>query len=108
MPPIRYGRVGRLRLGGLRWRLAAWVAGVLIASAAIIFLVVYNSTDSQLNGQVNRDVTGDTNQLAQALGEHRNLLLLQYHRHHPGVVHRLQIKGPISGLANGPGDESVG
>ena len=72
MPPIRYGRVGRLRLGGLRWRLAAWVAGVLIASAAIIFLVVYNSTDSQLNGQVNRDVTGDTNQLAQALGEHRN------------------------------------
>ena len=35
------------------------VAGVLIASAAIIFLVVYNSTDSQLNGQVNRDAAWD-------------------------------------------------
>jgi two-component system, OmpR family, sensor kinase len=60
-------------LTGLRWRLAAWVASVLIASAAVIFLVVYNSTDSQLRGQVDRDMTSDTNQLAQALGQHRGL-----------------------------------
>jgi signal transduction histidine kinase len=46
---------------------------VLIASAAVIFLVVYNSTDSQLSGQVNRDMTGDTNQLAQSLAPHRGM-----------------------------------
>jgi signal transduction histidine kinase len=57
----------RLNLTGLRWRLAAWVAGVLIVSVGIIFLVVYDSTHSQLTGQINRDVVGDTNQLAQAL-----------------------------------------
>jgi len=43
-----------------------------------------------------------------ALGEHCHLLLLQHHRHHPGVVNRLQVEGAISGLANRPGDESVG
>ncbi len=57
----------RFTLTGLRWRLTAWVAGVLVFSAAVVFLVVYNSTGSQLTGQINRAVTVDTNQLAQAL-----------------------------------------
>jgi two-component system OmpR family sensor kinase len=57
----------RFTLAGLRWRLTAWVAGVLVFCAAVVFLVVYNSTGSQLTGQINRAVTVDTNQLAQAL-----------------------------------------
>ncbi len=40
---------------------------MLLFSAAVVFLVVYKSTGSQLTGQINRAVTVDTNQLAQAL-----------------------------------------
>jgi len=57
----------RFHLTGLRWRLTVWVASVLVFSAAVVFLVVYDSTGSQLTGQINRAVTVDTNQLAQAL-----------------------------------------
>jgi two-component system, OmpR family, sensor kinase len=52
---------------GLRWRLIAWVAGVMLVSAAAIFIVVYTDTGSQLRGQINRDVVSDTSQLSQAL-----------------------------------------
>jgi signal transduction histidine kinase len=41
-------------------------------SVAIIFIVVYSSTGSQLTSQVNRDVTGDTSQFAQSLRQFRN------------------------------------
>jgi two-component system, OmpR family, sensor kinase len=51
----------------LRWRLTAWVAGVMIVSAAVVFAVVYTSTGSQLQSQIDRDVRGDTTQLAQSL-----------------------------------------
>ncbi len=61
-------RTIRLRLpAGLRWRLAAWVAGVLLVSAAAVFAVVYIDTGSQLRGQIDRDIAGDTSQLAQTL-----------------------------------------
>lgn len=52
---------------GLRWRLTAWVAGVMVVSAAAVFIVVYNNTGSQLRGQIDRDLSGDTAQLAQAV-----------------------------------------
>jgi probable phosphomutase (TIGR03848 family) len=42
------------------------------------------------------------------LGQHRDLLLFQHHRHDSLVVHRLQVERPVPGLADGPGDESVG
>jgi signal transduction histidine kinase len=51
----------------LRWRLTAWVAGVIVLSAAITFAVVYRDTDQQLRSQVNRDVGGDASELAQSL-----------------------------------------
>jgi two-component system OmpR family sensor kinase len=58
----------RARLpSGLRWRLTAWVAGVLLVSAAIVFTVVYTSTGSQIRSQVDRDIAAETAQLAQAL-----------------------------------------
>ena len=33
---------------GLRWRLTAWVAGVMVVSAAVVFIVVYTDTGTQL------------------------------------------------------------
>jgi signal transduction histidine kinase len=47
------------RAVGLRSRLTIWVAGVLIASIAIVFVVVYQDTGSQLRGQINSEVRGD-------------------------------------------------
>ena len=52
---------------GLRWRLAAWVAGVMLVSAAVVFLVVYHDTGSQLQGEIDRDIIGDTSQLISSL-----------------------------------------
>jgi two-component system OmpR family sensor kinase len=57
---------------GLRWRLTAWVAGVLLVSAAVVFFVVYNDTGSQLKGEIDRDISGDTGQLLQSLQPLRN------------------------------------
>jgi signal transduction histidine kinase len=45
----------------------AWVAGVMLVSAAAVFIVVYRDTGSQIGGQIDRDITGDVGQLAQAL-----------------------------------------
>jgi signal transduction histidine kinase len=40
---------------------------MMIVSAAIIFVVVYNNTGSELRSEIDRDVAGDTAQLAQLL-----------------------------------------
>jgi two-component system OmpR family sensor kinase len=53
--------------GGLRWRLTAWVAAVMLVSAAIVFVVIYGDTGAELRGEIDRDVASDTSQLAQAL-----------------------------------------
>jgi signal transduction histidine kinase len=52
---------------GLRWRLTAWVAGVMLLSAAAVFVAVYENTGSQLRNQIDRDIQGDVLQLSQAL-----------------------------------------
>ena len=52
---------------GLRWRLTAWVAGVLVVLAAVVFLVVYQDTGSQLQDEIDRDISGDTTQMVQSL-----------------------------------------
>ena len=57
----------------LRWRLAAWVAAVMLASVAVIFVVVYQNTGSQLRAQVDRDLRGDTAQLGEFLSRQRGL-----------------------------------
>jgi signal transduction histidine kinase len=51
----------------LRWRLTAWVAGVLLVSAAVMFVVIYRDTGDQLRGQIDRDIAGDVSQLKQSL-----------------------------------------
>ena len=52
---------------GLRWRLTAWVAAVLLVSAAVVFVVVYKDTGTQLRTQIDRDVAADSSQLAAGL-----------------------------------------
>jgi signal transduction histidine kinase len=56
---------------GLRWRLAAWVAVVLIASSAITFLAVYRGTGSQLRHQIDGEIAGDADELGHAVNSTR-------------------------------------
>jgi two-component system, OmpR family, sensor kinase len=58
---------------GLRWRLTAWVAAVLLVSAAAVFVVVYRDTGTQIQNQIDRDITGDVSQLSQALRPYAEL-----------------------------------
>jgi two-component system, OmpR family, sensor kinase len=51
----------------VRWRLVAWVTGVLLAVSAVIFAVVYEQTGRQLRAEVDQDVAGDIAQLSQAV-----------------------------------------
>jgi len=51
----------------LRWRLAGWVALVVIVSSAITFLAVYRGTASQLRNQIDAQIAGDADELSHAL-----------------------------------------
>ncbi|MGO9497150.1 MAG: sensor histidine kinase [Solirubrobacteraceae bacterium] len=52
---------------GLRWRLTIWVAGVMVVSAAVVFLVVYQDTGTQLRTEIDQDISGDTIQMLQSV-----------------------------------------
>ena len=60
-------RIRKRLPAGLRWRLTAWVAVVLLVSAAAVFVVIYRDTGTQIQNQIDRDIVGDDAQLAQAL-----------------------------------------
>lgn len=51
----------------IRWHLVAWVTGVLLAVAAVTFVVVYERTGDELRTQIDHDVAGDVTQLSQAI-----------------------------------------
>jgi two-component system, OmpR family, sensor kinase len=51
----------------LRWRLTAWVAGVMVLAAAVVFAVVYTRTGTQLRSQIDRELQGNATQLQQFL-----------------------------------------
>jgi two-component system OmpR family sensor kinase len=51
----------------VRWRLVAWVTGVLLAVSAVIFVVVYEQTGNELRTEIDQDVSGDILQLSQAV-----------------------------------------
>jgi len=55
-----------IRRSSLRWRLIGWVVGVMLVALAIVFVVVYQQTGSQLRSQVDEDVAGDLSQLVDA------------------------------------------
>ena len=60
-------RISSALPAGLRWRLTAWVAGVMAVSAAVVFFVVYQDTGAQLRSEIDRDISGDTSQMIQSL-----------------------------------------
>ena len=51
----------------LRWRLTLWVGGVLLISAALMFVAIYRATGDKLRAQIDRDIAGDARQLEQSL-----------------------------------------
>jgi two-component system, OmpR family, sensor kinase len=53
----------RLSSVGLRWRLAGWVAGVVLLCTGITFLAVYRGTGTQLRRQIDEEVAGDASEL---------------------------------------------
>ncbi len=59
--------ISRWAPSGLRWRLTAWVAGVMLVSAAVVFAVVYINTGTQIRSQIDRDIASDSRQLAEAV-----------------------------------------
>jgi signal transduction histidine kinase len=59
------------RIDGMRERLAVWVAGVVILTAAVIFVVVYRETGIRLRAEIDRDLAGDATQLGHTLGQPR-------------------------------------
>ena len=57
----------RLPSLGLRWRLAAWVAAVMLISTAVTFVVVYRGSGTQLRAQIDREMDDAANDLAHAI-----------------------------------------
>jgi two-component system OmpR family sensor kinase len=57
----------RARPLSLRWRLAGWVALVVMASSAITFVAVYRGTATQLKHQIDAQIAGDADELSHAL-----------------------------------------
>jgi two-component system, OmpR family, sensor kinase len=51
----------------LRWRLAAWVAVVMLICSAITFVVVYRGTGTQLRHQIDQEIAGDASELSHTL-----------------------------------------
>ncbi len=52
---------------GLRWRLAAWVALVVLICTGITFVAVYRGTGSQLRHEIDHEIEGDSAELAHNL-----------------------------------------
>jgi two-component system, OmpR family, sensor kinase len=59
--------VSSLLPAGLRWRLTAWVAAVMLVSAGVVFVVVYRDTGSQIRGQIDRGIASDVSELSMSL-----------------------------------------
>jgi two-component system OmpR family sensor kinase len=55
----------------LRWRLAGWVALVVVVSSGITFVAVYRGTGTQLHRQIDSEFGGDAGVLAHALASAR-------------------------------------
>ena len=60
---------GRLRGVGLRTRLAAAIAGIVIAAAGVTFATVYAGTGSRVRDQIDRDLAAEADSLATRLAQ---------------------------------------
>ncbi|HEY5195302.1 MAG TPA: HAMP domain-containing sensor histidine kinase [Solirubrobacteraceae bacterium] len=52
---------------GLRWRLAGWVAVVVLLCLGIAFVAVYRGTGTQVRHQIDTEIAGDTSGFARSL-----------------------------------------
>jgi two-component system, OmpR family, sensor kinase len=52
---------------GLRWRLAGWIALVILLCTGVSFVAVYGGTGSQLRRQIDTELGGDAGELARSL-----------------------------------------
>ena len=52
---------------GLRWRLAGWVALVMLLCTAVVFVAVYRGTATQLRQQIDQEIAGDASDFAHNL-----------------------------------------
>jgi len=52
---------------GLRWRLVAWVAMVMLICTGITFVAVYRGTGTQLRHQIDQETAGDASELSHTL-----------------------------------------
>ena len=66
-PRLQARGAALIRRSSLRWRLVAWVTGVLLLVCAVIFAVIYVQSTRQLRSQIDTDVAGDVSQLSQAV-----------------------------------------
>jgi two-component system, OmpR family, sensor kinase len=57
-------RLGRV---GLRWRLAGWVTLVVLICTGITFVAVYRGTGTQLRQQIDKEIAGDSSELAHSV-----------------------------------------
>jgi two-component system OmpR family sensor kinase len=78
---------GRLSRGGLRWRMGAWVALVVLVSSAITFVVVYRRTGSELRHRVDREISGDASELSHVLISSGDRRPKQLARQVAGYIH---------------------
>jgi two-component system, OmpR family, sensor kinase len=69
--PAARGPARGWRLGwtptSLRWRLAVWVALVVVVSSGITFFAVYRGTGTQLRRQIDSEIAGDSGEFGHAL-----------------------------------------
>src|SRR5262249_10914313 len=59
--------LGALGPLSLRWRLAGWVAVVILICTGITFVAVYRGTATQLHHEIDREIGGDASEFAHAL-----------------------------------------
>ncbi len=59
--------LARIVPGGLRWRLAGWIALVTLICTGIAFVAVYRGTGTQLRRQIDQEISGDAAELAHNL-----------------------------------------
>jgi signal transduction histidine kinase len=57
----------RMEGAGLRWRLAGWVAVVVLACIGIAFVAVYRGTGTQVRHQIDSEIAGDASEFAHSL-----------------------------------------
>lgn len=70
----RYSRKRRTRVPrpGLRWRLAAGVAAVVIIVSAISFVLIYQGTGTQVRHEIDNEINGDVSEFSQTLADSRS------------------------------------